>query len=68
MRSQFLVYEQKLFTSKTYPKFVTSDKFLREIIAHANIQKDMQILNCRIATIFTMVPPGKQNLFKEKKI
>ena len=60
------MYERKLITSKTHPKFETLDQFMI-YSPKANIQTNRQTtLNCQMATIITMVLPGKQNLSNEK--
>ena len=65
LRSQFFVYEQKLFTCKTYPSFVTLDKGLRDLWPEQILrQTDKQTLKRQITT---MGSPGKQNLSNVKK-
>ena len=61
------MYELRLFTSKTCTNFVTMDKFFTRFIAKWNIQTDNRhALNCWIAEILIIKPPGKQKLSNEK--
>ena len=57
MRSQFLVHKLKMLTAKTYPNFVRTDQFVRDLYPKQIFRPtDRQTLNCRMATKLTVVP------------
>ena len=59
---------KKIIYTKTYPRFVALDKFLRDLWPKQIFRRtDSQILKCRMAKILTTVPPGKKT-FPRKKI
>ena len=61
------VYKLRLLIAKTYPNFVRTDQFLRDLQSKQIFrQSDKQTLNCHMATKWTMVPKWKGD-FSTKK-
>ena len=51
-----------------YPIFVTIDQFLHDFQPKQTLKEtDRQILNCRMTTLLTKVPPEKEDLSNKNK-